>query len=304
MNQALPRQLLAPRHWPAWLGIGLFAILAWLPWRTRRWLGKQLGKLFYAYHAKRRKVVQINLHLCFPELAETQREQLAQQHFQEYAHALLDYSLLFFRSRRWLYQRCRIQGQEHIDNAIAAGQNIILQAAHSVWLEFAGAALGQHYRMVGFYKPLPNPVADWLVARSRWRDADVLMTRADGMMKLVRVLEPGRLVFFMPDEDHGLKNSVFVPFFNIPKATLTTPARLTKLGKAASIPVMAYFNADDGCYQIVLQPAMPDFPGNDEQDNAARVNAELEHLIRRGIHQYMWTLKLFRTRPAKEAKLY
>ncbi|MBU0656277.1 MAG: lipid A biosynthesis acyltransferase [Gammaproteobacteria bacterium] len=299
-----PLRLLAPKHWPTWAGVGLFFILAWLPWRVRRWLGRQIGKLLYKRNHKRRNVVLTNLRLCFPEIDASRREQLTRQHLQEYACALLDYSLLFFRSRQWLYKRTRIQGHEHIDQAIANGQNVILLLGHSVWLEFAPVAIGQHYRAYGSYKPFSNPVANWLIARSRLKDVEFVVAREEGMMKLVRALEPGRLMFFLPDEDHGIKHSVFAPFFDVPKATLTTPARLTRLGKAVALPVMAFFNTEQGTYDIAVGEALPGFSSKDEQQHARYLNTALEALIRRDIRQYMWLLKLFRTRPPGDAKLY
>ena len=36
---------LGPRHWPAWLGIGLAALLARLPWSLQRVLGRGIGRL-------------------------------------------------------------------------------------------------------------------------------------------------------------------------------------------------------------------------------------------------------------------
>lgn len=300
----LPRHLLAPRYWPAWAGVGVLFVLAWLPWQARRWLGNRIGNLLYRHNHKRRLIVLTNLHLCFPDQEPAQREQLARQHFHEYASALLDYSLLFFRSRHWLYSRIQLEGCEHLNRAIAARQNVILLVAHSVWLEFAGVGLGEHYRLQGFYKPFSNPVVNWLITGSRLQDADSLIAREDGMMKLVRALEPGRLMFFLPDEDHGEKHSVFAPFFGKPKATLTTPARLSKLGKAAAIPVMAYFDQQDGRYHVVIAPPLTDFPTKDELQNATSLNTALQQLIKAHPEQYMWVLKLFRTRPAGEPAVY
>ena len=36
----LPRPPLAPRHWPAWIGIGLMALAARIPWPLQRALGR------------------------------------------------------------------------------------------------------------------------------------------------------------------------------------------------------------------------------------------------------------------------
>lgn len=299
-----PRHLLALKHWPTWAGVGVFAMLAWLPWQVRRWLGKRLGNWVYRHNGKRRKIVLSNLRLCFPALDDTQREQMAQAHLQEYLSALLDYSLLFFRSRHWLCRRIHIEGLQHIDQAIAAGQNVMLLLGHSVWLEFAGVAIGQRYRAYGFYKPFSNPVINWLITRSRLKDAEFLIARSEGMMKLARALEPGRLMIFLPDEDHGNKHSVFAPLFGVPKATLTTPARLSKLGKAVVLPMMAFFNQHSGKYEITVNPALADFPGKDEVQNATCLNAGLQKLIEQHPTQYMWVLKFFRTRPPGEPASY
>ncbi len=299
-----PTALLHPRHWLTWLGVAAFAPLAWLPWRTRRWLGMRIGTWIYQRNHKRRQVVLTNLRLCFPAWDEARREQLTKQHFQEYACALLDYSLLFFRPRGWLYQRVKIQGGEHIDQAIAANQNVILLVAHSVWLEFAGMGMGQSYRLQCFYKPFRNAVINWLVTCSRAKDAESLAAREEGMRKLVRALESGCLLFFLPDEDHGNKHSVFVPFFSELKATLTTPMRLSKLGNAKAIPVMAYFDSKTGDYRIQVNPPLDNFSPDDPVEAATTMNAALQNLIADDPKQYMWTLKLFRTRPAHQKSVY
>lgn len=307
MNQALPllRHLMHPRYWLTWAGVGLLALLAWLPWKVRSLLAGLLGKGMYRYNRKRRQVVLVNLEQCFPEYDPVQRDQLARAHFHEYAHALLDYSLLFFRSRTGLYRRIDLTGQEHIDRAVAAHQNVILMVAHSVWLEFAGVGLGKSYELLGFYKPFRNPVVNWLITRSRSQDAETLVARGEGMMKLVRMLQPGRLLFFLPDEDHGIKASVFAPFFGVPKATLTTPGRLSKLGKAAALPVMAFRQPDTQRYQVVIgEPLESGFPNLSDVDNAVQLNKALEALIRQYPAHYMWTLKLFRTRPPEMPGLY
>lgn len=296
-------RLLAPKHWLTWAGVGLFAILAWLPWQARRWLGKHIGDWLFHHNHKRRTVILTNLRLCFPEQSESQREQLAQAHLHAYANALLDYSLLLFRSRHYLDKRQQIIGLEHLQHAVDAGKNIILLTAHFAWLEFAPAILAGHYSMFGFSKPLSNPVLNCLVNRSRRSYSEFMLTRDDGLLKVIRSLQPGRLFFFLPDEDLGLKNAVFAPFFDTPKATLTTTARLAKLGNAVCIPLAVFFNPATGLYEIAIDPPLENFPSDNAVQDATATNAALEALIRRNPAQYMWLLKLFRTRPANEPKL-
>lgn len=296
MSETPRTHLWHPRHWGSWLGVGLLALLTPAPWQFRRWLAKHIGQQIYQRNQKRRKIVDVNLEHCFPEWSAEKRQAATRQHFNEYAHALLDYGQLFFRSRETLYSRIVIEGREHLDQAIADGHNVILLLGHSVWLEFAPAAIGQHYRAYGSYKPFKNPVFDYLIARSRLKDVEFVVAREEGMRKLIRALEPGRLLFFLPDEDHGEKNSVFAPFFGIPKATLTTPGRIAKLGKASALPIMAFFDETKGIYTVKIGAAIQNFNG-DTETSTAQMNQALETLIRSHPTQYMWLLKLFRTRP-------
>lgn len=299
-----PLDLLHPRHWLTWLGVGALFLLAWMPWQVRHGLGRRLGDALRHLNPKRRHIVQANLQLCFPELAATELAARTQAHFRAYGCALLDYSILFFRSRRWLYRQVQLHGREHIEHALVSGQNVILLLGHSVWLEFAPLALGQHYRLYGSYKPFRNPVADWLIARSRLQDVEQVIPREAGLLKLVRALQPGRLLVFLADEDHGSEHSVFAPFFAAPKATLTTPARLAKLGKAVALPVFARFDATRGKYCIHVAAPLPAFGNRDAASDATAFNQVIAALVNRTPEQYMWTLKLFRTRPAGERPLY
>ncbi|HPY39031.1 MAG TPA: lysophospholipid acyltransferase family protein [Thiolinea sp.] len=303
-SNQLPKSLLHPRYWPSWWAVGGLSLLAFLPWQTRRWLGKQLGSAIYKHNKKRRQVILINLQLAFPELSNEAREQFTQQNLQEYAAALLDYSVLFFRSRTALYKRIQLSGQEHLEKAIAQNQNVMLLLGHSVWLEFAPVAIGEHLKAYGSYKPFKNPVFNWLIMRSRLRDVQFVVSREEGMIKLVRSLEPSNLLFFLPDQDHGEKNSVFVPFFATEKSTLTTPARIAKLGRACAFPIMAFFDAETGIYQVKVEPALEDFGALDSQEDAANMNASFEKLINQYPTQYMWLLKIFKTRPTKGENPY
>ena len=184
--------------------------------------------------------------------------------------------MLFFRSRSWLHKQTIINGREHIDDAIANDQNVVLLLGHSVWLEFAPLAIGQHYTAYGSYKPFKNPVLNWMIARSRLKDVSEVIAREEGMIKLIRSIKPGKLLFFLPDEDHGAKHSVFAPFFNTPKATLSTPARIAKMSKAQCLPVMAFFNHKEGKYQIEIGEALNSFGKLDSIENASLMNQGFE----------------------------
>ena len=52
---------IAPKYWPAWLGLGLLRIVCWLPQSLLLGIGRLLGKLTYQVAGERRAIVARNL---------------------------------------------------------------------------------------------------------------------------------------------------------------------------------------------------------------------------------------------------
>ncbi len=73
--------------------------------------------------------------------------------------------------------------------------------------------------------------------------------------------------------------------------------RLAALGDAAVIPYFTRLLPGGAGYELVLKPALAGFPSGDRIKDAARMNEVLEEGIREMPEQYMWTFRLFKTRP-------
>lgn len=292
------RAFLSPRYWPTWLGLAVFVVLSWLPMRARAFIGARLGDLAYRRNQKRRNIVRLNLGLCFPQLSVAEREAWVRRHFQIMGLAVMDYALLWFGSRRRIRSVSVLIGEEHLRRLREQGRNVIIMAGHSAALDFGPMRLGDAgYPLVGPYNAGKNAVVDWLMARGRCRFGKQLFERDTGMLALARMLKQGDVLFYLPDEDLGPRVSVFAPFFGVPKATLYALGKLARIGNAAVIPCMSFYNADRARYETHLLPPLEPFPTGDAQADAQAQNAALETLIRRFPEQYLWTLKLFKTRP-------
>jgi len=297
--------LLHPRYWFTWGGVGIGVLLSVLPVCVRHTIGGWLGRFIFHRNHKRRHVVLQNLKVAFPHLSVDERQAMGLASVQWYARALLDYSLLFFRSRKVLGTSVDFEGQCYIDNAIREGRNVILLLAHSAMLDFAPAALGQKYTLYGSYKTLSNPVLNWLMARSRCKSVAFVFSRDEGMMKLVRALTLGRVLVFLPDEDLGKKHSDFASFFGVQKATLNTPARIAKLKKADALPCYAWYDTESKRYKVKINPPLVGFSEENTLLSTAEVlNQSLEKLILLAPEQYMWLMKIYKTRPEREESIY
>lgn len=307
-----PRPFLAPRpgvpwrdfvrFWPTTLLLGLLRLLALLPISIGRAIGGGLGMLMYAANAKRRRIARINLALCFPALDDNARERLLRRHYRDAGRAYLDIGWFAWGSKRRLTRAMQVDGLAHVTQALAAGRRVILLAPHCVGMNIGGMAVAQHYPVFSMVKPQRNPVINWLLDRARARYDSPLIQRDQGLRPVVRGLKAGWIFYYLPDEDFGPKHSVFAPFFGVPTATLTTLGRLASLTDAVVLPCFARLSRAG--YAITVAPPLADFPTGDEGTDAARMNQALEAGIRAAPEQYMWTFKLFKTRPAGAASPY
>lgn len=298
------RQWLAPRHWPTWGVAALAWLLQGLPARGRDTLARLVLPLVWRVTHRQRRHADINLGLCFPDRPVEWRERVLREHVALAVRVTLDYGLLWFGSADAILRAVRFHGLDRLAAVQAEGRRTILLVAHALALDFGICAFGVRHRALGPYKALANPVIDWLIARARTRFEGSVFEREAGMRPVVRGFRDGQILVYLADEDLGPEGAVFVPFFAEPKATLTTLGRLTKLGDAQVIPSVTRWNAELGVYDCFFLPPLADFPSGDAERDARAMNAAVEALILPEPAQYMWTLRLFKTRPPGRPKPY
>jgi KDO2-lipid IV(A) lauroyltransferase len=106
------------------------------------------------------------------------------------------------------------------------------------------------------------------------------------------------------DMDHGVDNSVFVPFFGVAACTLTSVSRLATLGRARVVPFVTEVLPDYRGYKLTVYEPIEDFPSESDVADARRMNAFLEAQILKYPEQYYWVHRRFKHRPPGEAGVY
>ena len=211
----------------------LFWLLHFLPLRALATIGNGLGHVLCLLGTHRRNVVNINLEWCFPELSAEQRKKLARDHFRVLGRSVLERSVLWWGSRERLEQMIRIEGAEKIRAQLDAGKPVILLAPHFVGLDAGGVAVAMRFDSLSMYAEQANPVFDQLLLNGRRRFGDqMLLTRQDGIRATVKAMKSGRPFYYLPDLNARRRESIFVPFFGIPAATITGLSRLARTAGA------------------------------------------------------------------------
>ncbi len=285
-----------PRFWPTWVGVFLLRLSCLLPYRWQIGIGKAIGRLGHRIAAERRAVTRRNIELCFPELSVLERNQLAREHFEALGASLMEFALGRWASLEKMQRLTRINGLEHVQNAVEAGQNIILLSAHFTALEISGRVFSQYVPPFDIvYRPFRNPLLTELVAGGREVSGRRSIEKND-IKSMIRSLREGAPVWYAPDQAYHQKQSALLPFFGVPAMTNTATSTLAKLGKAVAIPFFPR-RLPEGGYVVDILPPLENVPSDDPAADTARYIAVLEEQIRKCPEQYYWVHKRFKNRP-------
>ncbi|OMG68737.1 lipid A biosynthesis lauroyl acyltransferase [Stutzerimonas balearica] len=296
---------LHPRFWLLWLGLGLLWLLVQLPYAALLRLGRVLGALMYRVAGSRRRIARRNLELCFPALDEAARERLLKDNFASTGIAFFEMAMSWWWPRARLQRLAHIEGLEHLQAAQAEGRGVILMALHFTTLEIGAALLGQRHTIDGMYREHKNPLFDYIQRRGRERhNLDASAIEREDVRGMLKVLRAGRAIWYAPDQDYGRKQSLFVPLFGIPAATVTATTKFARLGRALVLPFTQERLADGSGYRLVIHPPLADFPGESEEADCLRINRWVEQAVSATPEQYLWAHRRFKTRPEGEASLY
>lgn len=273
----------------------------WSP-QARARFGRLLGGLLWTLAAPRRRITLVNLRLCFPELSDAERAALGRRTFSNLARALIDHGVLARADRAAFERFVRIDGAQHLTDP--ANRPLILVAPHFVGLDAGGLAVNTLARGVSIYARSRNPEWDrWLLEiRNRFNAPLLIQREGFDLRAAVRALKDGLPFYYLPDQDPGERNGIFVPFFGIATATLPMVPRLAKMAGAKVSLCVTEMTADG--YIFHIEPPLADYPSGDVEADTARMNAAIERWARRLPDQYLWTHKRFKTRPAGERSPY
>ncbi len=296
-------QLLTPRYWLLWIGIGIFWSLIHLPNSWKLAVGRLIGRITYHLAARRRKIAITNLKLCFPNLTDKQRHNILYQHFESLGMGLLEMLSAWWLKDTRLKPLEHIEGLEYLNSGLEHGKGVILLSAHFTSFELGSRFLTMHTIIHGVYRPHENPLIEYFMKKSREGKAEKAIPR-DNIRGMLRSLKQNKPVWLATDQNFGHKNSVFVDFFGIPAATNIAIPRLAKMSNAVIIPFFTQRLKDNQGYKVILQPALENFPSGDDVQDALLINKLIETQIKQAPEQYLWVHRRFKDRPNGEKSFY
>ncbi len=288
-----------------YFGLAILRLLASLPYKSIIAIGYGLGWLAAYIPTDRNRVVQKNLQLCFPELSSQEIDALRKKHWRLLGRSLVEKSIIWLGSKNQLKEMIEI----HSEVDLADRKPRILVNMHFVGIEgsIILSALSQEKgwpRTSGFFQRMKNPFFNQKIIEWRNRFGGNSIDRQGNSLELIREIRKGNFIIIAPDIDLGIKDSTFVPFFNIQTNTITAVSRLAKITGAEVCMMITTLKKNEAGYLCSISKSLENFPSDDPQADTARLNQIFEKEIRLRPAQYYWVHKRFKNRPFNEVSPY
>lgn len=271
-----------------------------LPWSWLMALADGLAWLWRKTDARESQVAWRNLELAYPDLLPSERQAMHQAILRSTTRQVMETLRFWTRPHADnLALIRRSHGTELFDQAVAAGQPVLVAAPHFGNWELLNQWLAARGPYAFVYRVPESPVGDAFLLRARGA-ATITQVRAEGaaVRQLWKRLKEGGVVAILPDQQPKAGDGEFAPFFGVQALTMTLLSRLAERTNAVVLFAWCERIGPGPDFALHFEPAPAAIADADAGKAVAALNAGVERIARRDPAQYQWTYKRYTLRPA------
>ena len=300
------KNYLSPVYWSTWFVLGMIAGISMFPPSFRDPVLAKIGRWAGRLSKKARRRATINLSLCFPEKSDTEREIIVDNMFTTALQSIVMMAELAICGPEKFQKRVFWKGLEILEEIRHNNRNVIFLVPHGWSVDIPAMLLAaQGEKMAAMFHQQRNPVIDYVWNSVRRKFGGRLHAREDGIKPFIQSVRQGYWGYYLPDQDHGPAYSEFADFFATYKATLPIIGRLMNISQAMIIPLFPVYDEKKHLLTIEIRPPIDAcIASADNKMIARQMNKTVEILVGPHPEQYVWVLKLLKTRKSNEADPY
>jgi len=266
-----------------------------------------LGQLFLLFSPRHKRVAKRNLSLAFPEKDEIWRRATLKSSFKYLAKVLIDFSRLPKLTPQWV--------DEHVECDFIKRYRVLKDQNPREGILIATGHLGS-FELLAHCMPMWGHPLSFVVRNFKWRALDSWWTksrerfgnkvinRKGAFREVGQLLQEGRDVALLFDQNVKRKHAVFVDWFGIPAATSKTVA-IAALRAKSKVMVAGILSLPNDRYRVLADQYDFAFLYGDEsvpsEEKVRRITQVLAHsyekMIRQQPEAWFWLHRRWRTRP-------
>jgi KDO2-lipid IV(A) lauroyltransferase len=265
----------------------LFRLLSKLPLRLLHWLGAALGWLVY---------------LASPNYRQLLRENLRGAGFGQHLHsaiaesgkAIVELAFVWCADPARVARHATDENWELVQSILDRQQGIVFLTPHLGCFEITAQQIALRTALTVMYRPPKKAALKPLIEGARARhNLHLAPATLSGVRILAKCLKRGEPVGVLPDQVPQEGEGVWAPYFGRTAYTMTLPAKLAQLGKAAIILVYAERRPAGAGFIVRFVPFESSLEGS-AAEQAATINRAMEQLIARCPAQYFWSYNRYK----------
>ncbi|MDG1062130.1 MAG: hypothetical protein P8P39_04385 [SAR86 cluster bacterium] len=269
--------------------------LCHLPTSWHPVMGKLFGKLLFLFAGSRKKIAQVNLALCFPNLPKTEQQKLLRDNFLYLGRSFIETGIAWFWSNKKIQSQInyKIIGLDLLlPNDSNKGNLVIFK--HSQHLELDARLLAMNAPMYGVSRSHNSASMNKIQDKGRLSS---LKDTADknNPRKFMKWLKNGKNVLYAIDQDYGWDHSVKLKFFQQEAATITTTKKILD----ATDSNLLFINSFYANNELILKIESINHLELDSSTLAQKINDIIEERILQHPAEYLWIHRRFKSTVGK-----
>ncbi len=212
----------------------------------------------------------------------------------EAGKAIVELAFVWCGKPERVARHATVENWEMVQRVLDAGRGIVFLTPHLGCFEMTAQQIALHTALTVMYRPPKQAALKPLIEGARARhNLHLAPANLSGVRILAKCLKRGEPVGVLPDQVPQEGEGVWAPFFGRTAYTMTLPAKLAQLGKAAIILVYAERLAHGKGFVVRFVPFEGDLSGT-PAEQAATINRAMEQLIARCPAQYFWSYNRYK----------
>lgn len=200
-------------------------------------------------NTKHRKIIDVNLELCFPQKSSKERKQIALRIYRNFAKFGIDFMENQNASKEEILQKVHFDNEELLTEAVNSKRSLILTTAHYGNWELCALTYAAKFGAMSIVgRALDSKGMDKILSQNRTQFDIQLIDKRGGLKKMIKALKDKRTLGILTDQDASDNESIRVKFFGKEVNFLVGASVIAK--KTDALLLSAFIYQQDGKYHI------------------------------------------------------
>lgn len=280
------------------LALSIIRALGLLSLSAARGFGNFIGWLLKITNSRMYKVTQKNIELCFPEMSEIERQELAQASLKQTGQTIAETGIAWAGTEKKFRQNEeKIQNVVNLhlfEKAINDGEGLLLLTMHMGNWEWMTSYLPQRCDLLAMYKMAKMPGLEKAMLEARKASGIKLVAAGkEGVLAFTKHYQDKKACIIVPDQEPSQKSGVWAEFFGISALTPKFIHYLIQKNPKGTV-LNVYMKRVKGGFDLVFKEVDPEIYSEDLETSAAAMNRGFQACIADDLSQYQWEYKRFK----------